>query len=91
MLQVTSSNRARASVQDVPHADIALRPLRLSRVQIRAMAAVMPRSAATASDVIGDSYSSLGSFLVRLQSPVVDTAVRVSSRAEADFVQMPLV
>ena len=77
-------------LQDVPHADIALRPLRLSRVQIRAMAAVMPRSAATASDVIGDSYSSLGSFLVRLQSPVVDTAVRVS-RAEADFVQMPLV
>ena len=56
----------------------------------KAMAAVMLRSASAANDVIGDSYSGLGSFLVRLQSPVVDTAVRVS-RAEADFVQMPLV
>ena len=55
-----------------------------------AMAAVMLRSASAANDVIGDSYSGLGSFLVRFQSPVV-IAVRVvalSSRAEADFVQM---
>ena len=54
------------------------------------MAAVMLRSASAANDVIGDSYSGLGSFLVRFQSPVV-IAVRVvalSSRAEADFVQM---